>query len=244
MNEVSKMFEIKKRIGASMVGPDYSVKDSAIIDMLQECCVLQLDNCEVTQKYYEMCNATTFLSYWQIDYLKQPEYGSSVTVGTSVFEMKRSYGTRNCIIKDEEGNPLIMVASGGANVDKTTGKPAPMPKDILSVYPLYDKIDMEYAPRKVHIPEDVDAERFEPWPVRKYQIDYNNHVNNARYMDVAEDYIPDGFEKGRLIIAYVKPAKLGDVFYPVRYIKDNKVWIILEDENGESYVKMEYTARG
>lgn len=238
------MFEIKKRIGASMVGPGYRVKDSAIIDMLQECCVLQLDNCEVTQKYYEQCNATTFLSYWQIDYIAEPVYGSEVTVGTSVFEMKRSYGTRNCLISDEAGNVLIKVASGGANVDKDTGKPAPMPKDILAEYPLFDKLDMEYASRKIHWPEDALEERFEPWPVRKYQIDFNNHVNNARYMDVAEDYIPDDFEKGRLIIAYVKPAKLGDVFYPVRYMKDNKIWILLEDAEGESYIKMEYTARG
>lgn len=96
---------------------------------------------------------------------------------------------RNTIMYDEDGQPLIASYGGGATVNRQTGKPEAIPKDLLAIYPLGQKYEgMEYLPRKISLPKDLEPEIFDEIPVHRYHIDVNRHMNNARYLDVAEDY--------------------------------------------------------
>lgn len=238
------MYSIDKKVGFGDVGPDGRMNISTIVDACQKCCGFQLDDSKVTQEFYERCNSTTFLLFRQMDIIERPAYGQNIKIDTTVFEMKLAYGLRNTMIYDEDGKVMIASYVGGATVDKSTGKPVAYPKDLLERLNLGDKYeDMEYLPRKVKIPKGVEGEKLPDFPVYRYMIDENRHVNNAKYLDVVQEYVPEGFEIGRLRIAYMLPAKYGDTFHPVRYMYDDKVFLSLQDEEGNPYVNIELTEK-
>lgn len=239
------MYTIERTIGNSHIGADGTIKISSVVDMFQDCCGFQLDECPVTQEFYQRCNATTFLLFRQLDFVKEVRYGQRVIIGTQVFQMKGTYGLRNTIIYDLTGQVLIAGYGGGATVNINTGKPEAMPKDLLAKYPLDNKYEgMEYLPRKISLPKDKEPEIFDEIPVHKYHIDFNRHMNNARYLDVAEEYLPEEFEISRCRIAYKQAAKYGDMMLPVRYTDDNgNIIISLQDKTREPYVNIEYTKK-
>lgn len=51
------------------------------------------------------------------------------------------------------------------------------------------KLSMDYAPRKIRLPEHMEeAGRL---VIMKHQIDTNHHVNNAQYVDMAVEALPE-----------------------------------------------------
>ena len=239
------MYTIERTIGSSHIGADGNIRIGAAVDLFQDCCGFQLDGCSVTQEFYRRCNAVTFLLFRQMDFIREVRYGQRVIIGTEVFQMKGTYGMRNTIMYDEDGNILIACYGGGANVNRATGKPEAMPKDLLAAYPLGKKYEgMEYLPRKISLPGDIEPQILDETPVHRYQIDVNGHVNNARYLDIAEDYLPEDFRVSRCRIAYKHPAKYGDSILPVIYeISGERIIISLQDGDREPYVNIEYTAK-
>ena len=155
--------------------------------------------------------------------------------------MKSTYGMRNTIMYDEDGQPLIACYGGGATVNRQTGKPEAIPKDLLAIYPLGQKYEgMEYLPRKISLPKDLEPEIFDEIPVHRYHIDVNRHMNNARYLDVAEDYLPENFKIHQMRAEYKQQARLNDVICPARAVDENKTTVLLNDQKGEPYAVVEF----
>jgi acyl-ACP thioesterase len=51
-------------------------------------------------------------------------------------------------------------------------------------------------------------------------IDYNRHMNNANYVRIAMELLPDGFEVTDMRVEYRIAAKLGDSLTPILYETD------------------------
>ncbi len=100
------------------------------------------------------------------------------------------------------------------------------------------KLDMEYAPRKISLPEGFVSKQ--EFPVQKHHLDTNHHVNNCQYVCMAEDYLPEGFNLHQMRAEYKKQARLGDVIYPGVYAAEDKVVVLLDNENGEAYAALEF----
>ena len=45
---------------------------------------------------------------------------------------------------------------------------------------------MDYAPRKIKIPEIMES--YDPFPVVRANIDTNKHVNNGQYVLMSEEF--------------------------------------------------------
>ena len=65
------------------------------------------------------------------------------------------------------------------------------------------------------------GEKAAPIPVAKADIDYNRHVNNACYIRMAEELLPDWFQVRGLRVEYRVPAKFGDVLLPEVFRRGN-----------------------
>ena len=116
-----------------------------------------------------------------------------------------------------------------------------MPDDIIKSIPLYDKFPMEYHSRKIIIPNN-EAVMANLTTVSKYHLDYNKHVNNAKYVSIAEEYLPENFKAKRIRIEYKTPAKYKDILMPYIYcINDNSIVVNLCNDKGESYAVVEFT---
>ena len=122
-----------------------------------------------------------------------------------------------------------------------TMKPVMPTKEHLAPYVVETKLDMEYAGRKILVGDN--GVRFEPMIVRKQHLDSNNHVNNGQYINIASDFLPEGFDIYQIRAEYKKQAHLNDVFVPYVVIEEDKVIVSLQDESGAAYMNAEFSAR-
>ena len=96
---------------------------------------------------------------------------------------------------------------------------------------------MHYEGRKILMPEHcVEMESF---PVRKYHIDTNEHVNNCQYVQMALEVLPREMKVRQLRVDYKKSAVLGDTIYPKVAQEAERTVVELCDGDGKPYAVVE-----
>ena len=100
-----------------------------------------------------------------------------------------------------------------------------------------DEIPGEWADRKISLPDEAVQKSVEKEPVRvsRFYIDTNHHMNNGKYILVAEEYLPEQVFVCGLRAEYRKAAMLGDMLYPVVTMEEKQITVTLADEKGASY---------
>ena len=142
------------------------------------------------------------------------------------------------VMLDEQGEYLAKANSLWSLLDVGTGKPVMVNEAMHKGYEIDEKLDMEYAPRKIAVPEG--GELLEPIVVKKHHLDTNHHVNNGQYINIAMEYLPDDFVIRQMRAEYKKQAFLDDVLHPYVVSIENGYVICLQDEAGKPYVSVEF----
>ena len=91
---------------------------------------------------------------------------------------------------------------------------------------LEPQLEMEYKDRRIILPK-TEGEVLEPIKVLRSDIDYNKHMNNANYVRMAMELLPDNFVVNGLRVEYRVAAKLGDMLVPTIYKNDNVMIVSL-----------------
>lgn len=221
-------YSMERIINYSDLSPDGVLSDSRAIDFLQDCSQFQLENDHAIHKYFTENHIIMYLVSRQVDYIRRPVWSEKVRVETMPYELKNLYGYRNTIIYGENGEPLIISYATGCFIDTDTRRPVKVTDEFLNMFSLLPKYDMEYTSRKIKIPDSV-PEIYERFTVEKHCIDTNHHVNNARYVTMAEEYLSDGFVPDRIRVEYKNAAKYGDIIIPEVYEEDEKCTVVLKD---------------
>ena len=84
-----------------------------------------------------------------------------------------------------------------------------------------------------------ECEDMEPFPVRRYHIDTNEHVNNCQYVQMALEMLPREMSAGQLRVDYKKSAVLGDIIYPKVSREAERTVVELCDAEGKPYAVVE-----
>lgn len=229
-----------RTVKCSNIGSDGCLRNSTIVDFLQDCSIFHLDTHPVLAPFFEEQNCGMFLVSRQTDIIRKPKYGERVHLKTWTYDCRRMYGFRNTIIFDENEKPCAISYSTGAFMNLETARPMQIPKETLAKIKLNPAFEMEYTPRKIALP-DTEPTIFEQVKIKKYQLDMNNHTNNARYIDIADEYLPDDKKVGRIRCEYKKPAKYNDVITPKVYSYSNNLSVDLQGDDGKSFCIIEYT---
>ncbi|MGN1171843.1 MAG: acyl-[acyl-carrier-protein] thioesterase, partial [Lachnospiraceae bacterium] len=108
-------------------------------------------------------------------------------------------------------------------------------------YVLGLKLDMEYAPRKILIPENGVAQ--DSFTVQRQHLDSNHHVNNAQYVKMAVPYLPEDFRTGQLRVEYKSQAHLNDVICPMVAVNGTVHTVWLNSPEGMTYAVLEFTQK-
>lgn len=223
------MFSVSYRIGASALCGRKTLRYSAIVDYMQDCSVFHLLTLDALQKHFKEYNIGMYVVSRQIDIFRLPYYAENITLSTYVYECKQLYGFRNTMIYGENGDLCAVCFGAGAFIDMDSKKPVKIPVEVLQSIPIYEKAEMEYLPRKIAIPDTASGvAQGEPVKVVKYHIDANEHVNNARYVDIAEEAIELGSDVKRIRLDFRTPAKLGDTIIPMVYYSKEKFTVDLK----------------
>ena len=123
-------------------------------------------------------------------------------------------------------------------VDTRTGRPVKVPQEFADTYGLEPQLEMECAKRKLHIPDDMEKKG--EIVVPQFFIDSNHHMNNEKYVMLAQQLLPNDFEISELRVEYRKEAKLGDTV--ISYVKytSKSVTVVLADTDKKPYSVVEF----
>lgn len=169
------------------------------------------------------------LGSWQIVVERYPVLGERVTVATAPYDFKGFMGYRNFLMTDEDGNRLACGNTIWSLIDTENGHPVRPSKEIIEPYIIEDKLDMEYAPRKIAVPDSM--RKGESVIIRPHHLDTNHHVNNGQYVRIALDSLGKEYQIKQLRTEYKKQSYLNDVLIPyVSNVEDKTCVIVLVDD--------------
>lgn len=122
-------------------------------------------------------------------------------------------------------------------MDLEKGRPSRPKEGHIVPYGTCEPLDMPYEGRKIALPQHWEAG--EPFPVRKYHIDTNEHVNNCQYVQMALEMVPGDIQVRQLRVDYKKSAVLGDMICPRITVDQERTVVELCDLDGKPYAIVE-----
>ncbi len=232
------MYCFNSRIRYSECGSNCALRLEALLNYFQDASTFQSEELGAGFAYLVPKNLVWVLASWQIVINRYPKLGEKVVIGTHPHDFKGFLGSRNFCMMTENGEMLAKANSLWTLLNFDTMKPVVAPEELTSKYQVEPPLDMEYAGRKIRIEgEEVPGD---PIVVRKQHLDSNYHVNNAQYISMAVDCLPEGFTIGGLRVEYKKQAHLNDVLLPFVIRQDDRIVVSLRDETGVVYVNAEF----
>lgn len=220
------MYCIENIVTTSTCDKDGKLKLFSAFQMMQDCSEMWIESEPTVKEFFEKSGMTQLLASRQVEIVRVPKFKEKLKTVTSVFEVKPMFGFRNTFIYDANGNICYKTWSMGAFVDRSTGKLQRIPAEVLSSINIEAKKDMSYADRRIVLPKDIDLKEQAPVVVTTNDIDYNGHMNNANYIRIAVEYLPEGFQYKNVRVEFKRPAKYGEAITPKTYMSTDNVFYV------------------
>ncbi len=236
------MYTFQSRIRYSETDSEGKLTLISLLDYFQDCSTFHSEDLGIGLGYLSQKHLAWVLSFTQIEVERYPVLCENVEIGTFPYGFRGFLGYRNFFMRSADGGWLAKANTLWSLLNMETGKPAMAPREMVERYVVEPKLDMDYASRKIAVPQNGMS--MEPVTIRKHHLDTNHHVNNAQYIDMALDFVPEGALEGgmvrRLRAEYKKQAFLDDVLYPYVVQADGCVFVSLRDLEGNPYVNVEF----
>lgn len=231
------MYQMTAKVRMSEADHTKTITFPAIVNYFQDCSTFQSEALGVGFAHLEARKKAWVLNAWQIEVDRYPAIGEEVTVSTWSTGFDKLYGYRNFLMCDKEGRHLAWANSVWVFMDLEKGRPVRPEAWDIAVYGEEEALPMAYAPRKIKLAGE--GTKAEPYPVRKSDIDPNEHVNNCRYIQMALDALPEetGFRQVR--VEYKKSAVAGDIIYPWIARESERILVLLCDGGKKPYAVVE-----
>ena len=240
------MYTFQSKIRYSESDSEGKLSLSSLLNYFQDCSTFQSEELGVGFRYLQERHLVWVLSSWQIVVERYPKLCEGVVTGTFPYEFKSFLGSRNFFMQTEDGRYLAKANSLWSLLNTDTMKPVVIPPEIVEKYTLEPKLAMDYASRKIAVPEGGTTQ--EPLLVRRHHLDTNHHVNNGQYVNIAMEYLPQDFGGARGIrqmrAEYKMQAFLNDELYPYLVQHGNVVTVSLRNAEGKPYVNVEFIGDG
>ncbi|MEG1595877.1 MAG: thioesterase [Lachnospiraceae bacterium] len=227
------MYSFQSKVRYSEVGVDNRLTLDAVINYFQDCSSFHSESVGVGIDYLQEAHRCWILSSWEIIVERYPKHQEEIKIITWPCEMKGFFGTRNYRMEDAEGTVIAKANSLWVYMDTDKMRPVKIDRHMSEIYELSPAMDEDWHSRKLG--SHLGGAEQEGILVQRYHLDTNNHVNNGKYILMAEAYLPAGFKVRSMRAEYKKAAVLGDILYPRVTIEDNEVIVTLCQEDHTIY---------
>lgn len=152
------------------------------------------------------------LTDWRVEILRTPTHRDQLLAETWLFQSHSSSRTsRELQLKDSAGALLARASAKFALVDLKTNLVAKASPDEAARYQPEDHTAFPDRLPRLRVPAEFSCEK--PLALRRSDIDYNGHVHNTAYLDLALELVPEellseGIRSFR--ISYRRPLRYGD----------------------------------
>lgn len=233
------MYTFDSRIRYSETDSEGKLTMASIINYFQDCSTFQSEDLGLGVAKLRQMHLVWVLSSWQIVVERYPALGERVAIGTVPYGLKGFLGYRNFLMMDEKGEYLAKANSLWSLLDTRTNKPAAVPQIMMEGYRLGEKLEMDYAPRRIAVP--LGGVLREPVVVRQHHLDTNHHVNNGQFVDMAMSSLPEEFAIRQMRAEYKMQAHLGDELIPYVVRSPGLCIVSLGGPEGKPYAVVEFT---
>lgn len=186
-------------------------------------------------------NAVWVLADWRMEIERRPEKGEELCVSTWVRKGGAGVSLRNILIADESGSELVRAEGRYALFDIESGRPVRVTAEIQDYYQPEDRMaTVKSAVRQ--LPPEGFGEQM-PFALRRTDIDFNGHVHNTRYIEIALEALPkevyENCDFKDIFIRYMRPL-MSDANVTVGYKQEDGEHVvgIFADGALASYVKL------
>lgn len=235
------MYQLKSKVRYSEANSKGRLTYYGLLNYLQDSSTFHSEELGKSGAQLMEQNMAWILSFWQVCIDEMPKLSSDITISTWPYNTKGLFGQRNFCVDNEEGKRIVRANSIWVLIDTQSGRPIRISDEVAAHYPDEPKLEMDYCDRKIAIPDEFEEK--EPVRVQKYFIDTNNHMNNGKYVMLAETYLPEEFDVREIRVEYKKAAVLNDVLHPHVTVKEKEVTVVLTDENGKPYATVIFFGR-
>jgi len=237
------MYQFKSKVRFSEVNKDKKLTLAGLTDYLQDTCTFQSEGLGAGMDVLRARNEAWVLSSWEIVVKDMPKVCEEISVGTFPCSFKGFYGHRNFLVTNAQDEEIVLANSLWVYINYETKKPARIPEEIAGRYDevIEAPIDFAWSDRKIKF--EGDGSKMQPVPVHSFFIDTNEHMNNGKYIMVAEAYLPEDFKVERVRAEYRNAAVQGDILYPMVYTEESRITVTLNDEQGKPYAVIQFVGQ-
>ncbi len=242
------MYSFSSRVRYTEIDRQRNLDLYSMLNYFQDCSTFHSFDLGVGINYLEERQRVWLLSSWQVELFQPPKLFDNITIATSPYDFKGLYGYRNFVLYNESKNHEVAACANSIwfLMDTATMRPTRITAEDSSCYLLKPPYPMEYAPRKISLPDNFAqlSSAAEPAiPVTEHLLDTNHHVNNAQYVRLAMGCLPEDFTIHRMRAEYRKSAVSGDQIVPVfAHIAETNQYIVsLNDTSGQTFAIVEFS---
>lgn len=234
-----------RNVGFADLGVSGEVSFGKMIDYLQDCSNRQSYEMGVGIEYQKKKGRAWILNSWHIDFREmQGEFlkdCEEVTVSTWPYEFNRLFGIRNYSIarKDSLDKYIVKAQARWFLYDMKSDMIGKITDEDKKTYSCVDeKLELPEVPRKIKAGSSYEEKS--KFIVRKYQLDINNHMNNAWYVKLAEEFVENKENVKYLRVEYKNSAKLGDEVIPFVCYDTDRTVVELRNTDNNIYAISEF----
>ncbi|MCR4587176.1 MAG: acyl-[acyl-carrier-protein] thioesterase [Lachnospiraceae bacterium] len=231
-------FTFTSRVRYSEVDADRELSLVSVLNYFQDCSTFQSEDLDIGLVYLRDRHLFWVINSWQIDVLRYPALGEKITIGTQPYELKGFMGLRNFMMWDEQEKLVVKANSVWSLLDTETYRPMKCTPEILEKYTITEKIDMEYLPRKIALPNEMEKQ--DELVIARHHLDTNQHVNNGKYVEIGAEYVQHNNKPVRLRAEYLKSAMLGDTMTVYTGAVQKSQLVKLADTEGKAFAILSF----
>ena len=230
------MYSFEGRIRYSECDDRLRLSIPAAMNYLQDCSMFHCEHIGHGQAFYDEHGFVWLFAAWQIRLLRLPSYCEDIRVSTWCNEMGATLARRQFLMQTNEGERLIEAEALCVVVNTTTGRAIRVPEAERAFVTDEPAVGLPPTKRKIRLVGEGQTlfERV----VDHGLLDSNEHVNNVKYVAIAEEAVrlrePD-FRPGLIFVQYKVAAHLGDVMRAVVRDEEAGHSVDLCSPDGTSY---------
>ena len=233
------MYHLNHKVRYSEISDNGYVDIAQVVNYLQDCSTFESFSVGDTIENQKAGRYAWMLAAWQVEVERFPKMYEDIVISSWHYGHKGILANRNFDICDADGNRIVSANSIWFYFDLDKKMPVRIQDEFVSMYGHHEKLEMNYKPRKI-LPMSVEGRKEEAFKIRRSDLDTNGHVNNAKYIAMALEYIEEAQNIMSMRVDYRKAAFYGDWIIPVIYEDNNKIMVELCSEEGEIFVVLEF----
>ena len=201
-------FQISFPVRYQDTDPWLRVTPTALVGVMQEAAILHSEAVGRGIDYLSSRHLSWMIVQTRAKIQKLPLWQTRVNVSTWPSEMGRLLSRREFILSDEEEQPFLVATTLWAFMNTQRRRVTRVPAEVGSAYPVLEERALDGPFRRPAPCANPQAEK--SFEIRRWEIDFNKHVNNLRYLDWMLETLPneiwEGFGICELNIRYQQEA--------------------------------------